>query len=336
MLIAAYNEEKIIEAKLQNTLELNYPLDCLEIIVASDGSSDKTSSIVECLSKQHPQIKLIEFKRMGKSNVINAAIESVSTDIIVFSDANTMYDSNALKELVSRLAPQDVGCVCGRLIYHNPKDIISGTGESIYWKYETQLKIMESHLGYVAGANGAIYAIKKQLFEKMPLGTINDDFMISMKIVQNGYKSLYAPEAKAYEEVAPSVGGEFKRHIRDGAGHYIALLHLLKLFNPFIGIRSFIFWSHRILRWCAPVFLIILFLLNLYLANTYAFYKILLVPHATFYLLAVIGLLIRHRKKIPFLIYVPFYFCNLNLALFLGLLKALTKQQKTIWSSTQR
>ena len=335
ILIAAYNEEKVIGDKLNNCMALDYPAELLEIYVASDGSSDKTNDIVKGYAEKEKRIHLLEFPRSGKSGVLNKAMACIKSEIVVFSDANTEYMRDALTNLVKHFSYEKVGCVCGRLIYRNPGEVVSGKGESLYWRYETALKKMESRLGYVAGANGAIYAIRRELFEPLPAGTINDDFTISMKIVQKGFRSVYDENAIAYEDVAPNMESEFKRHSRDGAGHYIAVMHLLGLLNPFLGIRAFIYWSHRIFRWAAPFVLMLLFFLNILLLND-LFYLPIFILHLGFYLLAVIGVIYAKSKKLPFFMYVPFYFCNLNLALLIGFFKAVTGRQKMTWERTER
>jgi cellulose synthase/poly-beta-1,6-N-acetylglucosamine synthase-like glycosyltransferase len=335
LLIAAYNEEGVIGAKIKNCIALDYPKDLLQILIASDGSSDSTNNIVRKYVAEHKNIQLLEFTRTGKSGMLNQAIKSVRGEIVVFSDANTEYSIDALKKLVKHFKDPDIGCVSGRLIYRNPGEAISGKGESLYWKYETALKLMESKLGYVAGANGAIYAIRRDLFEPFSPRTINDDFTLSMKIVEKGFKSLYEETAKVYEDVAPTVTSEFHRHVRDGAGHYIAVTCLIGLLNPFLGLRSFIYWSHRIFRWLVPFFLILLFCLNIFLFDE-LFYKYLFILQCLFYSLAIIGWACTKSIKIPFLFYVPFYFCNLNLALLLGFFKAVSNAQKTTWDRTER
>lgn len=335
ILIAAYNEEKVIVDKLKNCLALDYPAELLDIYIVSDGSSDRTNDIVRGYAEKDKRIHLLEFPRTGKSGVLNRAMACIKSEIVVFSDANTEYARDALTYLVKHFAGEKVGCVCGRLIYRNPGEIISGKGENFYWRYETVLKKIESRLGYVAGANGAIYAIKRELFETLPTGTINDDFTISMRIVQKGFRSVYDENAIAYEDVAPNMESEFKRHVRDGAGHYIAVYHLLGLLNPFLGIRSLIYWSHRLLRWAAPFILILLFLLNMFLLNELLYLSIFILQLG-FYLIAVIGLIYVKTNKLPFFMYVPFYFCNLNLALLIGFLKAVTGRQKMTWERTER
>lgn len=335
LLIAAYNEEKVISAKIENCLMLDYPKDLLHIWIASDGSSDNTNNIVKTYMAANENIHLLEFPRTGKSGIINQAMKSVKGEIVVFSDANTEYLHDSLKRLIKHFEDPGIGCVSGRLIYRNPGEIISGRGESIYWKYETTLKKMESKLGYVAGANGAIYAIRKDLFEPFSPRTINDDFTISMKIVMNGFRSVYDENAVVYEDVAPTMESEFHRHVRDGAGHYIAVIHLLGLLNLLLGLRSFIYWSHRIFRWMVPFLMIMLFMVNIFLLDG-LIYKYLFILQCIFYLFAIIGWAGTKNAGFPFLIYVPFYLCNLNLALFLGFLRAVANVQKTTWERTER
>ena len=335
MLIAAYNEEKVIGAKIENCLQLDYPKDLLSVWIASDGSSDDTNNIVKKYANVHKNIHLLEFPRTGKSGMLNEAIKSIKDKIVVFSDANTEYSPDAVKKLVMHFYDPSVGCVSGRLIYRNPGETISGKGESFYWRYETLLKKLESKLGYVAGANGAIYAIRKELFEPFSRRTINDDFTLSMKIVKKGFKCLYEENALVYEDVAPTMVSEFNRHVRDGAGHYIAIVALLGLLNPLVGLRSFIYWSHRILRWMVPFLLIFLFIINITLFNE-GIYKALFAVQVIFYVSAIIGWLGIKYFKLPFILYVPFYFCNLNLALLMGFFKAVANTQKTTWERTER
>lgn len=335
LLIAAFNEEKVIGLKVLNSLELDYPQDKLKIYIVSDGSTDSTNDIVNEFSVNYKNVNLISVARIGKSAALNTAIGSLKGDIVVFSDANTEYEKGAIRRIVDNFRTKNVGCVCGRLIYRNPGQIISGVGESFYWRFETFLKKLESKIGYIAGANGAIYAIRRELFIPFPENTINDDFTLSMRIVENGFKSVYDELAIGYEDVAPSMKSEFKRHVRDGAGHFIAITHLTKLLNPFLGIRSFIYLSHRILRWIIPFVLLILLYINFCLIES-QFYEFIFYTQICFYGISILGWILSRYTKLPFIIYVPFYFCNLNSALFLGFFKALFGLQKSKWSSTIR
>lgn len=335
LVIAAYNEEKVIDEKMQNCLRLDFPHGLLEVIVISDGSSDRTNEVVKKYTEMDARIHLVDLPRTGKSGALNKGVSFVNNDIIVFSDANTEYVADAIKNLVNHFDDPKVGCVGGRLIYRNPHQVVSGEGESFYWRYETALKKLESKLGYVAGANGAIYAIRRELFKSLPKRTINDDFMTSMRIVLDGYKCIYEEKAVAYEDVAPTVQSEFDRHVRDGAGHYIAVWYLRGLLNPFLGLKSFIYWSHRMLRWLAPFVLILFFGVNSVLAHN-LFYGVFFLLHLAFYIMAILTPLFFLERRLPFLMYIPFYFSNLNVALFLGFIKAITGLQKTTWESTKR
>jgi|TARA_B100001971_G_C18234282_1_gene566060 cellulose synthase/poly-beta-1,6-N-acetylglucosamine synthase-like glycosyltransferase len=335
LLIAAYNEEKVIHSKIENSINLDYPSDKFNIWIASDGSSDRTNEIVRKYEATNKNVHLLEFKRTGKSGVINRSMNILNAEIVVFSDANTEYSKDVIKKLIRHFQDPNIGCVSGRLKYRNPGKTMSGIGESVYWRYETALKKLESKIGFVAGANGAVYAIRKNLFEPLHKNTINDDFTESMTIVKKGYMSIYEEKAMVFEDVAPSMQSEFKRHIRDGAGHYIAIIHLLGLLNPFLGMKSFIYYSHRIFRWMVPFLLIFIFIINILLLNNFI-YQALFIFQCIFYMSAIIGWIGNNYKKIPFIIYIPFYFCNLNLALFLGFIKAVTNKQKPTWERTER
>ena len=335
ILIAAYNEEATISEKIKNCLAIDYPSNLLHIWIASDGSTDKTNDIVKSFCHGESQIELLEFPRTGKSGILNKAMQYLDSDIVVFTDANVMLDRKILREFVKHFSNPAVGCVSSKLIRHNPNQVISGKGEISYWSYEMMIKKMESNLGYMAGTSGTAYAIRKVLFIPFHENTINDDFELSMGIIKKGYKSIYEDKAHAFEEVAPSLKSEFRRHIRDAAGHYIALLHLIGLLNPIYGIRFVVFLSHRVLRWIAPFMLVSLLVINILLFNQILFGTILAIQ-IIFYTLAIIGWGMSEKKEVPFWIYGPFYFCNLNAALIVGFWKAITGQQKTKWNSTER
>lgn len=333
MLIAAYNEERVIAGKLENCLAIDYP--GLAVWVVSDGSTDKTNSIVSGYAGKNAAVHLIELARSGKSAAINSAMPLVDSDIVVFSDANTFFDRDALVRLLGGFKDPRVGFVCGRLIYNNPNDVASGHGEGLYWRYETALKRMESALGYVAGANGAIYAIRRELFEPLPKGAVNDDFTISMRIIERGWYGLYAPEAIAREDVALSMASEFRRHVRDSAGHYKVLLALYGLLNPLLGMRSFIFISHRVFRWAAPPFILTLLLSNILMLGD-PFYNAAFILQGAFYSAALLGLACKNAEGPGRIVLVPFYFCNLNAALVAGFLKAVSGRQGMTWERTER
>ena len=333
-MVLAYNEEKVIEKKILNSLKALEKFKNSKLWIVSDGSTDNTNNIIKKFL-YNKKLNFLPLERSGKSQAINKAISHLNGDIIIFSDANIEYTSKTISNLLKPFSEDKVGCSCGKLVFRNPGKIISGKGESFYWKYENNLKKFESKIGYVCGATGAVYAIRKSLFVDLPKNCINDDFTISMKVIEQGFKCIYSEEAIVYENVAPSVESEFKRHIRDATGHYISILHLKKLLNLFKGMSSLIFWSHRIIRWLVPFFLIIIFILNTKFINN-DFYFITFLLQSLFYILAFFGYLFYNFKKLPFIVFAPFYFCNINLALLLGFFNSLIFRQRGMWESTER
>lgn len=333
MVVAAYNEEKVIEEKLINIFDLDYPKDKIVAIIASDGSNDRTNEIVKRYESK--SLKLIEYPRLGKVNVLNKTVPLASGEIIVFSDANTMYNSRAIRKLVNHFRDPEVGCVCGRLKLINPKSVQSGAGEGFYWRYETWIKEKESRLGCVAGANGAIYAIRRALFEKMPSNVINDDFHISMKIMGRGYKVIYESEAFGIEEVAPDFKSEFLRHVRDGAGHYREISHLTELLNPLKGVRTFAYVSHRLIRWIVPFFLPLILIANVPLIR-FPGYAVFFMLQICLYLIAVLAFLLqKYNIEIRFLNILFFFFAT-NLALMIGFWRNVFGTQGVTWNRTER
>ena len=333
MVISAYNEEKVIKEKLINITELEYPKDKLEVVIASDGSTDQTNSIIKLFKLKN--LKFFELPRMGKVNVLNKIIPKTNGSILVFSDANTIYNSDALNKLIPNLYDPTVGCVCGRLKLINPNNTQSGHGESFYWLYETWIKKRESKLGCVVGANGAIYAIRKSLFDKMPSNTINDDFHISMKILEKGYKVIYESKAIGIEKVAPDFNSEFLRHVRDGAGHYREIAHLTGLLNPMKGISFFSYVSHRFIRWLVPFLLPVMFFCNLLLIQSSVYMEFFILQLLLYIVTVMTYLLQKNNIPIGYL-RIPLFFFSINLALLIGFIKNITGQQDVIWTPTER
>jgi biofilm PGA synthesis N-glycosyltransferase PgaC len=333
-LILAYNEEKVIKRKIQDSLNLIKNFNNARVIVVSDGSTDGTNDICKSFIN-FPNFQFFPLPRSGKSQSINRVMTFLSGDFVVFSDANVEYTESTIIHLLKPFIESNIGFTCGKVIYNNPGEVISGKGESFYWKYENFLKKQESKIGYIAGATGAVYSIRRNLFIPLQSNCINDDFTISMNVIKQGYKSAYIEDAIVYECVAPSVEAEFNRHIRDATGHYLSLMHLIRLLNPLKGKPSFVFWSHRVMRWFVPLLLIIIFIINIQLFNV-SLYKQFFYIQIVFYSFALIALLFRKLINLPFILFVPFYFCNLNLALFIGFVKALFIKQSGKWESTKR
>lgn len=314
LIISAYNEGKHIENKLKNTLNLNYPQKKLEVIVASDGSTDKTNDIAKRFESD--KVILLDFKNnRGKTACQNDAVKHAKGDILVFSDANAMYNENAIIKLVGNFNDPFVGCVCGELRYIEESG--STHGEGLYWRYEQFLKKMESKIGSVLGANGSIYAVKKDLY--IPLSPeIISDFVEPLKIAEKGFRVVYEPEAVSYELLSNSIQDEFGRKVRIINRSYQGLLSVKYLLNPFrYGLLSIMLLSHKLLRWYAWAFLLLILGLNIVLVKESTIYVILLLMQVVFYLLALLGF---SFKKLWKPLRLPAYFCMVNYASFKGIL----------------
>ena len=332
MVVAAYNEEKVIESKVRNCMEIDYPADKIEFLIGSDGSTDKTNEIVSSFAAKNRQIRLLDFPdRRGKASVLNRTVAEAKGDFLVFSDANTMYEKDAIRRLVAPFSDPDIGCVCGKLVISRPEG--STSNDDLYWRYETWLKAMENRLGGVLGANGGIYALRRQLFVPIPPDTIIDDFVIGMKVREQRFRVHYAEDAVAREETAESDKAEFRRRVRIGAGNFQSIALLKRLLLPGEGIFAFQFWSHKIVRWCVPFFLTLMLLSNVLLARYGNGYLVLLVCQVFFYLMAILGYVANKRGL---LFRIPSFFVSMNLAFFIGFFKYLFNVQKVTWERTER
>jgi len=322
---SVYNEEKVIASKIENFYVLDYPE--IELYLGLDGCSDNTLAEIR-RAVRDSRVKVFEFPRGGKVRVINALLELVWQPFVVMTDANSMFRPKAVTKLMMHLR-QGIGVVCGRLVMI---DGDGGSGEGIYWRLETFIKKRESLFGSVIGANGAIYLYRRELFERLPTNTINDDFSISMRIFEKGHAVVFAEDAVAEELQITSDAEEFRRHVRDAAGHFRALGYLRSLLNPLHGQRFFFYVSHRVLRWLGPFFLILAFLSNALLL-THPWYHALFVTQCLGYGIVTVVCCFRIRWK-P--LYICYYFILLNLAIMFGFFKNLLGLQQSTWDSTRR
>jgi cellulose synthase/poly-beta-1,6-N-acetylglucosamine synthase-like glycosyltransferase len=326
LICSVYNEEKVIAGKIDNFYCLDHPN--LEMYLGLDGCSDNTLSEIR-LAAQDSRVKVFEFPRGGKVNVINSIMSEVWQPYVVMTDANSMFEPDAVTKLMACMN-DDVGVVCGRLVLADEQ---GNSGEGIYWHLETLIKRAESYFDSVIGANGAIYLFKRNLYEPLPPNTINDDFSISMRIFERNYSVVYAEDAVAEERLVTTNSEEFRRHVRDSAGHFRALIYHRRLLNPFRGKRFFFYVSHRVLRWMGPFFLIIALVFNILLALHNPMYRTLLAIHCAGYGLILGTHFMRVRWK-P--LYIPYYFMLVNSAILMGFIKNMFGLQKTSWESTRR
>jgi poly-beta-1,6-N-acetyl-D-glucosamine synthase len=335
--VAAYNEEEFIEDKIANTLSLDYPADKLTILFVTDGSSDSTPQIV----KQYPRIRLHhEPARKGKIHAVNRVMRLVKTPIVVFSDANTSLNRQALRNIVRHYADPKVGGVAGeKRIYKNETDNASGAGEGLYWKYESFLKKKDSEVYSVVGAAGELFSVRTELYKEPSENIIIEDFYLSLSIAADGYRFIYEPDAYATETASVSVEEEWKRKVRISAGGFQAMGKLSHLLNPFrYGMLSFQYISHRVLRWTlAPLALPLIFLANLWLLTTGSWlYIFTFSAQIGFYLLAFVGYSSRDKRVSIKGFFVPYYFCVMNLSVYAGFLRHLKGQQSVVWEKSRR
>lgn len=284
LVIAAHNEETHLARKLDNSLNLDYPQEKLEIMVASDGSTDATTKIAR--KYEDAGVKLLhEAERSGKTSIQNSAVEQAGGEVVVFSDANAIYDLSALRNLVQHFSDPAVGCVCGELKYTAVEGVIASEQEDLYWDYEKFLKRKENMFGTILGANGSIYAVRKSAYKPLPNALISD-FIEPMLIAESGYKVIYEPTAISYEHGSSSFSDEFKRKRRIILRSLNSLFTAKSLLNPFKQPRlAFQLFSHKILRWGIPILLMVIFLSNLaLLGNTFS--RFLFWTQAAFYLMA--------------------------------------------------
>lgn len=329
VLVSVFNEEKHIRERIENLLSLDYPADKLDILVGSDGSTDRTNEMVQSYSD--PRIRLHAFMtRRGKPGVLNELVGGAKGEILVFTDANTMFAGDALRKLVRHFMDPRIGGVCGQLILHGDE---TETHEGAYWKWENQLKQRESDLDSCLGANGGIYAIRRSAWTGIPDNTLIDDFVIAMRVRERGLRVIYDAEALATEEMPPLIGHEMTRRIRIGAGGFQSLFLCWRSLLPWQGVYVLAFWSHKVLRWFVPFFMITALLANFLLLPS-PFFAGIMVLQLAFYALALAGSVLRKWKSPLFR--GPRYFVAINLALLLGFFRFLTRTQGASWKRTVR
>ncbi len=334
LIIAAYNEERVIDAKIRNSLALDYPKDRLQILVVSDGSTDSTPQIVQRYQAQGV-VSLHQAQRRGKTAALNRAVAAANGDIVVFSDANNMFEPKALHELVKHFANPKVGGVCGLKQIYQAAERQSSQGDSLYWKYESAIKQAESALGSITTADGEIFAVRRQCYEAIDETVINDDAEITLSLVQKGLRILYERHAISYEHASIRIEDDFHVKVRMVSGGFQTVArHWKFLLLPRTDF-AFCFVSHKLLRWLAPELMILIAVSSLWLMRQ-PFFLAMVLLQALFYLFAAIGWLMRERARRPAIFYVPFYFCAMNLAALFGLWRFLARTQTTQWRKAER
>jgi cellulose synthase/poly-beta-1,6-N-acetylglucosamine synthase-like glycosyltransferase len=327
LLVAAYNEADVIAEKIRNSLALDYPADRLEIVIASDGSTDGTAEIAKPLA-DGKRVRLLAYPvNRGKLAVLNETVPQLTGDIVAFSDASSMLAPDALRTLVESFADPLVGGVSGIYKVRKADQAHLGASEDFYWKYETFLKYQESLLGSILGAHGSLYAIRRSLYPFPQPGTINDDYVIPLRVLQKGYRVGYELRSIAYEE-AHEMGG-FSRRVRIMTGNVRQLSEIAELLFPPRWLEIFFFLCHKVGRLVVPACMVALIIVNALLIE-HVFYKLAAVAQGVFYFLAIAGSLWKLRPK---MLRLPYYFAMINAAAFRGLFFAVANRRQVVWKS---
>ena len=325
ILVPAYNESRVIADKIRNVLAIDYPADRLELAVACDGPTDGTADIVRSMADGR-RVRLFDYPRnRGKLHVLNDTVPHLRGEIVAFSDASSMIERGAIRALVANFADPAVGAASGVYRLMDKDGWHLGRQEDFYWKYETMLKRREAAVGSVLGAHGSLYAIRKSLYPFPSPETINDDYVIPVRIVQQGYRVAYEPTAAAYEEAHEMAG--FSRRVRIMAGNIEQLREIKPLLRPLRPLTLFFFLSHKAGRLLVPAALIAAAVSNLRLLGVPA-YRVLLVLQIAFYLLVVLGGIWQLRPKI---LRLPYYFCMINAATLVGIYRVVRGRQDLVW-----
>ncbi|MDW7690495.1 glycosyltransferase family 2 protein [Flammeovirgaceae bacterium SG7u.111] len=336
LIIPAYNEEDVIAEKIINTLQLDYPKAFLDIWVVTDGSTDQTNNIVQSFDG----VKLLYSpERKGKVAAINRAMAHIDSEIVVFSDANTILNRDALQHLICEFRDNEVGAVAGeKTVVTKSTKSSTGNGEGLYWSYESFLKKQDADFYSVVGAAGELFSMRTALFQPLEEDTILDDFMLSFQVNLQNYKVAYAPNAKAMELPSSSLSEERKRKVRISAGGFQAMSRLPQLWNitrhPLL---SFQYFSHRVFRWTiCPLALVLLLISNTYIALDSVIYFLFFLGQLGFYGLALGEHRLSKHGKSNKIAYIPYYFLFMNISVVQGALRFIKDQQPATWEKSKR
>lgn len=332
VIISAYNEEKVIEKKLNNIIKTDYP--DFEVIIANDASNDKTVDLAEDFIKNHPDFDIrvnTVRNHLGKTNAQDEAVEVAKGDILVFSDANSIFKEDAISELVSYFTSDDIEYVCGSLIYKED-ETASVVAENTYWNMELTMRKIESNIKTIAAGNGAIYACRKKDYRNYDLVS-SHDYEMPLHAALNGKRALYNDKALAFEKAGSTTNDEFKRKVRMQRRILTNIRTNLRRLNIFkYGWFSFFHFNHKTLRFLQAFFHIVLFISNIFLIRQGFIYKLILLGQAVFLILAILGQVSKAKNKI---VYFPRYYSMMMLAQILGAKNELTGKSKATWEKAE-
>jgi len=325
LIVPAHNEERDLPAKLANVRSMDYPRDRLEVIFVSDGSTDGTNEILEAAREGDVRVVILP-ARSGKASALNRGVEEARQEILVLSDAATLFAPDALLKLSRHFSDPGVGVVCGALRFQNTAE--SRQTEGVYWRYESMLRLMEARLGITLTASGAIYAVRRKCFPSLPADTLIEDLVVPMHARTLGYRVLYDPEAVAVDFAAPTVAGEFTRRVRVATGSFRALGQLIR--SPMDPLTAFAFFSHKVLRWVLPFLLI-----GLLAASTALWqrplYRAMLTAQVLFYGWAAVGFLYRERMQRVRYALLAYYLLAIHVAFLVGFVRFARGRGEGTW-----
>lgn len=326
ILVSAFNEEAVIEKKIQNFLELDYPRELLEILIGDDGSADKTAEIISRYADRG--ITLVKApKNAGKAAMLNRLQKLAQGEILVFCDANTMFFPNVVRKLVAPFCDPKIGCVCGHLILTDKSGSPLGSGERSYWDLESEIKKFEGILDRLVGGNGALYAIRKSLYTELPIKkSVMDDFFIAVKVLQKGFFCTFDSSAIGTEQTSKEGIGEYRRKVRIGRANFNYLLSYIPLLNPLRPITAYLFLSHKLLRWLTPHITILTIILNAILLSAKQ-----PVYYVTFGFIALFFILALFKISSS-----AYYFLLMNFAMLKGSLLSFKKEHGGGWKREAR
>ena len=326
--IAAYNGEKTIAGRIENCLALDYPPDRLELLIGSDGSTDRTVEIVSGYASRG--VRLLQLERQGKALTDNVLVEAATGEIVVTSSAAGRFPADFLKKLVRNFADPEVGVVIGVFRASNPNVSSTSANENAYWRYEMWMRQKESDLGILSIGSGVCMGFRKELYEPL-LAHSDADHVVPKHSLVAGKRIVFEPEAVAYDEAISSPRQEFQNRVRQVTRGQRDTLRFPKLLNPLSHAGSALsLWSHKLLRWWTPLFAIGALLANLFLLRHF-FYRLTLILHMLFYVAAFAGYVMERRNRAPRLLTLPMNFCLFNLASFVGTLNVLRGKRIQMW-----
>ena len=338
-LVPAFNELDFVDKKVKNGFELDYPKDKVHFVWVTDGSDDGTPEKL----RTYPNIQVFHApERRGKTAALNRAIALIDSDIIVCSDANTLLNKEALKEITKPFANPEIGAVAGeKKVLKEENDDASSSGENFYWKYESWLKQLEVTFYSSIAVVGELFAFRKTIFSPMPEDTLLDDFVLSLKTIEKGYKIGYSKNAYAMEKASASITEEMKRKVRIAAGGFQTVFRYPQFLNPFhYTIYAFQYISHKILRWFfVPSAFPVVLLLNIWLVwlkKDLDIYGIILILQTIFYGFVLLGGLLQNKKTKVKMLFVPFYIFMMNWSTFLGMIRYFNGSQSARWEKATR